>query len=123
MQRVPNPSMTAPPHTYHESPDSPDSTSPHREVAPRTSDEAAVRYWGAIYAYIRQSGRRDDEAQRLRGCGAQARRAHARARAHACARQRQQRRRHRGQVGRKLGAHGHRKRAQPMNRWCLPSAD
>jgi hypothetical protein len=34
-------------------------------AAPRSSEEAATRYWGAIYAYIRQSGRRDDEARDL----------------------------------------------------------
>lgn len=36
-----------------------------REAAPRTRDEAATRYWGAIYAYIRQAGRRDQEARDL----------------------------------------------------------
>ena len=36
-----------------------------RELPPDTGNEAAVRYWGAIYAYIRQSGRRDDEAREL----------------------------------------------------------
>ena len=36
-----------------------------REPAPRSRDEAAVRYWGAIYAYIRQAGRRDQEARDL----------------------------------------------------------
>ena len=55
MQRVTDPPMTAP---------SNESPTP-REAAPRSSDEAAVRYWGAIYAYIRQSGRRDEEAREL----------------------------------------------------------
>ena len=55
MQRVTDPPMTAP---------SNESPTP-REAAPRSSDEAAIRYWGAIYAYIRQSGRRDDEAREL----------------------------------------------------------
>ncbi len=71
MQRVTPPPMTAP---ANESPESPDSGGSHgahgitptpREAAPRSSDEAAVRYWGAIYAYIRQSGRRDEEAREL----------------------------------------------------------
>ncbi len=35
------------------------------DEAPLSRDEAATRYWGAIYAYIRQSGRRDQEARDL----------------------------------------------------------
>lgn len=35
------------------------------EPAPASREEAAVRFWGAIYAYIRQAGRRDDEAREL----------------------------------------------------------
>lgn len=77
MQPVPKHQMTAPPNEAHESNDShgahgshgangsPDAARAEREIAPRTSDEAAVRYWGSIYAYIRQSGRRDEEAREL----------------------------------------------------------
>ncbi|MEI6475018.1 MAG: hypothetical protein WCO75_06460 [Planctomycetota bacterium] len=63
--------MTEPSHESSESHDShgahgaPDAVRTEREMAPRTSDEAAVRYWGSIYAYIRQSGRRDEEAREL----------------------------------------------------------
>jgi RNA polymerase sigma factor (sigma-70 family) len=46
------------------SPD-PRENAPDRESAPRSRDEAATRYWGAIYAYIRQAGRRDQEARDL----------------------------------------------------------
>ena len=35
------------------------------EGSPTSREEAAVRFWGAIYAYIRQAGRRDDEAREL----------------------------------------------------------
>lgn len=38
---------------------------PGPDRAPASREEAAVRYWGAIYAYVRQAGRRDDEAREL----------------------------------------------------------
>ena len=45
--------------------ETPDPVHGQRPPAPASGAEAATRYWGAIYAYIRQSGRRDDEARDL----------------------------------------------------------
>jgi RNA polymerase sigma-70 factor (ECF subfamily) len=59
MFRFPASTMTPPP----EQPQDADAR-PH-EARPASRDEAAVRYWGAIYAYIRQAGRRDEEAREL----------------------------------------------------------
>ena len=58
MTRSTLPAMTTPQPEPHDD-------AARREPAPRSRDEAATRYWGAIYAYIRQAGRRDQEARDL----------------------------------------------------------
>ena len=46
--------------------DHPNDAQPHgADGRPSSGGDAAVRYWGAIYAYIRQAGRRDEEAREL----------------------------------------------------------
>lgn len=59
--------MRAPPaYPSTDVPAAPMTTPPDRiRSAPPSSDEASVREWGAIYAYIRQSGRAPEEARDL----------------------------------------------------------
>ncbi len=59
MRPSPDTCMTTP------SDPSPDPARDLRERPPASAAEAATRYWGVIYAYIRQAGRRDEEARDL----------------------------------------------------------